>query len=363
MVAYGNSFPAFVLEQVTKTFYPILPFHRHRAVTAVRELSLQVPRGSVFTLLGPNGAGKSTTIKMIAGLILPTSGRILFLDNKGMPLKKRPRIGAVLEGTRNIYWRLSPLENLRYFGELKGIPLPEISRQSRKLLEEFGLSERANASAQTLSRGMQQKVALAVALMGDPEILLLDEPTLGLDVESSLSIRKKLRQLAEREGKCIVLTTHQMDLAASVSDRIGIIYEGKLVAEDSITNLTHYFRRSDFELEISAGEWERLKPKVSTFKFTLEPSREEGVVIVTFHLEASQDFYTLLKPLSELNVSFYSLRQVSPSLEEVFLEITQAQKVSMPKPAVSGGSPKGSTVGNPAGLENSSPEQCEEARQ
>ena len=322
----GKKGLSFELVNVTKTFYPLIPWHRHRAITAVRSLSLKVRRGEIFTLLGPNGAGKTTTIKMIAGLILPTSGEIVFFGKDGFRLSRRQRIGALLEGTRNIYWRLSPLENLYYFGELKGLPLTQIKRDSRRLLEELDLLDRARASVQTLSRGMQQKVALAVALLGDPELLLLDEPTLGLDVESSIHIKNKLRSLARDQGKTIVLTTHNMELAASVADRVGIIQNGNLIAEDSLQNLVQYFQKADFEIELPKSDWIRVQPLMKDFKYTLRSLYDEGFVSVTFHLADTSKFFSLVGPLERAGVNFRLLRQVSPTLEDVFLEITSENR-------------------------------------
>ncbi len=321
-----NKSIAISLKDVCKTYYPLFPWQKSRGVTALRGLNLEVERGTIQTLLGPNGAGKTTTVKIIAGLILPTSGQITFYGNDGVRLRERPRIGAVLEGTRNIYFRLSPLENLYYFGELKGLSTVEIRRQSKELLEEFRLADRARSSVQTLSRGMQQKVAISVALLGDPEILLLDEPTLGLDVESALLIRNKLKTLVNKKGKTIVLTTHQMDLAASISDSVAIIQEGALLVQDSTVNLIDYFKRADFELELSRSDWERVVGDFYSTRFTLEEMSENDLVKVTFHLKNTQEFYVIAYRLAEAKIAFRSLRQVSPTLEEVFLEITRLHK-------------------------------------
>ncbi len=314
---------AFRLEGLAKTFYPILPWHRHRAVEAVRGIDLKVPRGCIFSLLGPNGAGKTTTIKIIAGLILPTRGRVVFYDRDGSELRSRPRLGAVLEGSRNLYWRLSPLENLYYFGELKGLSLTQIRREADELLEMFDLTKKARASTQTLSRGMQQKVAVAVALLGKPEILLLDEPTLGLDVESSRLIQKRLRELVERDGRTIILTTHMMELAARVADRIGILSEGELIAEDSLPNLVAFFRQQNYELQLPRSEWERLRNDVSAFRFTEERSSDDEEVRITFHLDSREGFYKLSELLLSRRPQFITISQVTPSLEDIFLQITQ----------------------------------------
>jgi len=318
-----NHQDAFQLEGLTKTFYPILPWHRSRAVEAVRGINLKVRRGRVFSLLGPNGAGKTTIIKMIAGLILPTQGSVTFFDKEGEKLRSRPRLGAVLEGSRNLYWRLSPIENLYYFGELKGLSLAQIKREGDELLEMFDLTHKARASTQTLSRGMQQKVAVAVALLGKPDILLLDEPTLGLDVESSRLIQQRLRELVEKDGRTIILTTHQMELAARVADRIGILSEGKLIAEDSLSNLVAFFRQQDYELELPGTEWERLRGEISSFRFTEEKSAGADEMRITFHLDNREGYYALSELLLARRPEFTTIRQVTPSLEDIFLQITR----------------------------------------
>ncbi len=323
MLTTTDNPPAFRLEGLAKTFYPIIPWHRHRAVEAVKDVTLTVPRGCIFSLLGPNGAGKTTTIKMIARLVDPTEGRVVFYDRNGSELRRRPALGAVLEGSRNLYWRLSPLENLYYFGELKGLPLAQIRREAEELLQMFDLAEKARGSTQTLSRGMQQKVAVAVALLGSPDVLLLDEPTLGLDVESSRLIQRRLRQMVEEQGKTIVLTTHQMELAARVADRIGIIHHGRLIAEDSLPNLTAFFQRQDYELLLPLGEWEKLAPEVSRLQLDADATAGKGETRVTFHLDSHEGFYRLVERMRAQNIAFSNFRQVTPSLEDIFIEITR----------------------------------------
>ena len=323
MATNVNTKAAFRLEGLTKSFFPFWSWQKKQAVEAVRGLDLEVPKGCIFSLLGPNGAGKTTTIKMIAGLILPTSGSITFYGNDGAALRHRPRLGAVLEGSRNLYWRLSPMENLLYFGDLKGLPRRQVLAEARELLEMFGLTARAKSATMTLSRGMQQKVACAVALLGKPDILLLDEPTLGLDVESSLLIQQRLRELVENDGRTIVLTTHQMELASRISDRVGIISQGKLIAEDSLSNFMAFFRRQDYCLELASSEWERLKPELPQLEWTQSPSSVEGEVKITFRLQSQEAFFPLAEKLAAFKPKFQTFQQVTPSLEEIFLEITR----------------------------------------
>ncbi len=201
-------------------------------VMAVRGITFGVAAGEVLAFLGPNGAGKTTTIKMAAGLIRPDAGRVA-IDGRPLGTARSwatARLGAVLEGSRNLYWRLTVRENLLYWGSLRRVPPREARRRADALLERVGLTARARNTVQTLSRGMQQKVALCQALMHRPSVLLLDEPTLGLDLESSLGIKTMVRELAG-EGTAILLTTHQLDVAQELSDRVAIVREGELVLE------------------------------------------------------------------------------------------------------------------------------------
>src|SRR5579875_1202209 len=202
-------------------------------LTAVDGVTLTVPHGQVIGLLGPNGAGKTTTIKMACGLIVPSAGRIR-LNGYDVGRQRSGavrQIGAVLEGSRNVYWPLSAWQNLLYFGRLKGLRVSEIRPRAQRLLTELDLWDRRHEPVGSFSRGMQQKVAIAAALITDPPIILLDEPTLGLDVEAARTVRGWIAQLARDEGKTIVLTTHQLDVAQQLSDRVAVIRQGSIIAD------------------------------------------------------------------------------------------------------------------------------------
>ena len=239
---------AIELEGLTKTF-------RRRGsapVRAVVDLSLSIPRGQIFGFLGPNGAGKTTTIKMMCGVVIPDSGRVTLLGhdvrrNRGTAMRQ---IGAVLEGARTTYWRLSAMENLMYFGRLKGVRGKYLKPRAERLLKELDLWERRNDDVKEFSRGMQQKVAISAALMSDPPIVLLDEPTLGLDVESAQTVREWISQLAKVENKTVLLTTHQLAMAQELCDRIAIINEGRLIADRTIGELLSLFRRDYYTIRV-----------------------------------------------------------------------------------------------------------------
>lgn len=221
---------------------------------AVRGVSLSLSPGEVLAFLGPNGAGKTTTIKMIAGLIYPDAGwvRIAGKDPHRQPDALRG-VGAVLEGNRNLYWRLTPLENLEYFGVLRKLSRRTARQRGLELLERFELLDKRKEPVRKLSRGMQQKIAIAVALIHEPKLLLLDEPTLGLDVEAGETVKRLIRQVADA-GCAILLTTHQLNVAEALADRVAVIRQGKIVAEQSTQDLIRRFSdRSAYYIEVDGA--------------------------------------------------------------------------------------------------------------
>lgn len=223
-----------------------------RVVEAVRDVSLLLRGREILAFLGPNGAGKTTTIKMLAGLVRPDSGRVRILGlDPHRDAKALKPVGAVLEGNRNIYWRLTPMENLEYFGVLNGLSRHQARQRGQKLLERFRLLNKQQTPAQRLSRGMQQKLAIAVALVHQPQLLLLDEPTLGLDVEAAEAVKTLVKDIAA-EGCAILLTTHQLAVAEELSDRVAIIRRGHLVAERSTEALIQEFSGGAYRIVVDA---------------------------------------------------------------------------------------------------------------
>ncbi len=197
---------------------------------AVDKLDLQVRAGEIFGFLGPNGAGKTTTIKMLVGLLRPSSGQahIGGYDIQGQPLQAKALIGFVPD-TPFLYEKLTGLEFLRFVGRLYSLDPQQAGRQAQELLEMFALSERANDLVQGYSHGMRQKLALAAALIHEPRVFFLDEPTVGLDPKSARQVKDLLRQLASR-GVCIFMSTHILEIAERMCDRVGIIDRGRLLA-------------------------------------------------------------------------------------------------------------------------------------
>jgi ABC-2 type transport system ATP-binding protein len=204
---------------------------------AVNDVSFEVYAGEVFGFLGPNGAGKTTTIKMIVGLLQPTSGtiKVAGYDVTRQPLQAKATSGFVPD-TPNLYPKLSGRELLRFVGDLYEMDRQQVERRIEELLRVFRLEEAGDDTIDSYSHGMQQKTALAAALMHDPKVLVLDEPTAGLDPRSARLIKDMLRQMAER-GSAVFLSTHILEIAERMCDRIGIINEGELIAVGTMQEL------------------------------------------------------------------------------------------------------------------------------
>lgn len=229
---------------------------------AVNDVSFQINHGDLVVFLGPNGAGKTTTLKMILNLIIPDEGKIYFegqeTTNKGLILLKNT--GALLEGSRNMFWSLSPIENFVYWGGQRGLTKNVAEKKGVELLKQFGLFKKRNVPITSLSRGMQQAVGTCCAMIAEPKLLILDEPTLGLDIKSTQVVISILKKLASN-GVGILITTHQLDFAQKVAEKILLINQGKLVFSDSIKDslenfnnqsilkitLTHSLKESDRE--------------------------------------------------------------------------------------------------------------------
>jgi ABC-2 type transport system ATP-binding protein len=205
-----------------------------KSTVAVENISFNVERGELFGLLGPNGAGKTTTVKMLTTLLLPSSGtaKILGMDVVKQTAEVRKHIGFAFSGSRGLYNRLTAIQNLKYFAELYALE-PQVTRKRiPKLLEMVGLSSRGDDRVETYSSGMTQRLHLARALLHDPEILFLDEPTVGIDPVGSRELRQTIKTLMSL-GKTILLTTHYMAEAEELCQRIAIINKGLIVALDS----------------------------------------------------------------------------------------------------------------------------------
>ena len=222
---------------------------RYGDKVAVNDVSFDVHGGEIFGFLGPNGAGKTTTIKMIVGLLQPTSGsvKVAGFDVQTQPLLAKAASGYVPD-TPNLYAKLSGRELLRFVGDLYSLDRQQVARRMDELLRVLELSAAADDTIDSYSHGMQQKASLAAALVHDPRVLVLDEPTVGLDPKSARLIKDILRQLAER-GAAVMLSTHILEIAERMCDRIGIINKGQLVAIGTMDELRELGKSGETSLE------------------------------------------------------------------------------------------------------------------
>jgi ABC-2 type transport system ATP-binding protein len=293
------------------------------AVEAVRGISFEVAEGELFGLLGPNGAGKTTTIKMLITLLLPTAGtaEVLGLDVVKDAQEVRKRIGYVFGGERGVYERLSGYDNLRYFAELYGVPPREQRRRIEELLELVGLKGREHERAEGYSRGMKQRLHVARGLLHDPEVLFLDEPTIGLDPVGARDVRATIASLTAA-GKTVLLTTHYMFEADALCDRIAVISKGKIVAEGTPADLKRGVADGTVvEVEVfGVGEdaVERVR-MLGGVKAVAVEEREQAQVLVVQTGPGAELTHAILGCLNGSDVGRISHRE--PTLEDAYVAL------------------------------------------
>lgn len=308
-----------------------LPSRSTEWLNAVDNINLDIKEGEIFGLLGPNGAGKTTTIRMLCTLLEPTGGaaRINGYDLSRQANLVRQSLGAVLTGERSIYWKLTGRENLEYFAALYHIPRAVAKKRIEELLDRLELSNRADEYVERYSSGMKQRVAIAKALLANPPVLLLDEPTIGLDPQSARNLRELILEI-KREGRTILLTTHYMEEADQLCDRIGIVDLGKIIALDTPTTL----KKSINQLDIMHLEVEKFDPVLT------EPLNQLPTVqhVISHHLGTDSAWSLALHTsdsggiLPEVIALVGSksgrikhLQVTQPTLEDVFILLTGKQ--------------------------------------
>jgi ABC-2 type transport system ATP-binding protein len=296
--------------------------------TAVQGVDLQIAPGEIFGLLGPNGAGKSTTIRMLCTLLEPTSGtaKVNGFDILSQANDVRRSLGTVLAGERSIYWKLTGRENLEYFSALYHIPQPIARQRVDELIERMELKDRANELVEKYSTGMRQRIAIAKALLARPPILLLDEPTLGLDPQAARRVRELIAEL-KQEGHTILLTTHYMEEADLLSDRIGIIDAGKVIALDTPEGLKRRIdQREIIRLELRGWHEDlagKLRSIVGIESLSTHQQAEADLWEVNLHAQNSRTALPrIVESISGNGTRLVNMNILRPSLEDVFIHLT-----------------------------------------
>lgn len=294
-------------------------------VKAVDGVSFQVKRGEVFGLLGQNGAGKTTTIKMLITLLAPTSGKckVLGFDTFTEEKKIRSRINFIFGGELGLYRRLSAKDNLRYFACLYHLDQEDTGKRIEEILELVGLKEKSDILVETFSKGMIQRLQIARGLLNDPEILFMDEPTVGLDPLGARMLRDIIRKLKE-EGKTILLTTHYMYEADELCDRIAILNQGKLMAIDTPVNLKKLMEEEgviEIRLEgIQNRKIEEIKMLPGVRKTDL--IQEDKEYLLTVKYNTGMDIIErLLEVLKGIKIYAFTNREIS--LEDVYIKMME----------------------------------------
>ncbi len=304
-------------------------------VRALDGVSFRIDPGQVVGILGPNGAGKTTLIKSMLGLIVPTEGDVVIdeITVTDDSTDVYSHAGAMLEGARNIYWRLTVRENLEFFATLAGHSPDAVRDRHDELLELFGLTEKADVAVRELSRGMKQKVSLATTLSRGCSVLFLDEPTLGLDVESSLELRRELRRLVDRQSLTVVLSSHDMDVIESLCDRIIVLNDGRIVADSTIEELTAIFESQAYDVTMNEPLPEGVRRSIErTHTVEQWTQTADGKETFTVVLARAELLYDLVETLEESGRVIESIDSTDPDLETAFLEIT-GQKTDEPSAA------------------------------
>lgn len=295
---------------------------------AVDHISFKVKQGEFFGLLGPNGAGKTTTIRMLAGLLKPTKGEAYIMGANVVknPVDVKAKIGVISE-TANPYLEMSAWDNLMFAGSLHDMKKEERERQAENLLKLLGIYNRRNEKVKNFSKGLRKRVAIAMALIHDPPLLFLDEPTAGLDVQSARMIREFLRKLNER-GTTIFLTTHYIEEADALCDRVCIIKDGRVVALDSPENL----KAANKEEKVVEVSFDKSVPQIERELINL-PSvnkiKKRGDKIQLYTNDPSRIIREIINFAERRNLKIVSINTLTPTLEDALVELTGLSSLDM----------------------------------
>lgn len=325
--------PAITVENLHRSFQSTSGIFRRKTkkTTALDGISFQVEPGELFGMLGPNGAGKTTLTRILATVLLPTQGRVEVLGQDVVKQASaiRPRIGMVFGGDRGLYWRLSGRDNVQYFADLYRVP-PEVAKKRiPQLIEMVGLKERIDERVENYSRGMKQRLHIARGLINDPEMLFLDEPTIGLDPVAARELRAVIRDL-NQAGKTIFLTSHYMYEIDALCQRVGVLRAGKIIMLDTPSAI----KRLVADLEVveieclgvppALVEQLRRHPKVDAVHIETREQTQVLLVQAPAGAELVQDFLHILEGV---RVQKVVTRQ--PTLEDAYIKLVGKEALNV----------------------------------
>ncbi len=298
---------------------------RFGSIEALKEISFEIPTGTVFGLLGPNGSGKTTTIRLLLGLLEPSGGRaeVLGMDPIRQGNSVREACGALLEHT-GLYERLTAEDNLEFYGKVWHMPKPERAARIEELLNSIGLWERRKEVVGGWSRGMKQKLAVARALLHRPRLVFLDEPTAGLDPVASAALREDLLRLAEQSGVTVFLTTHNLSEAEKLCSQVGVLREGRLLAVGAPEELRG--RKGSQRVEIFGRglTGEALLAQLNALPEVVGARQANQHLVIDLTEDA--DSAEVVRFLVMQGAAVDEVRKTGTSLEDVFLALMEEQK-------------------------------------
>ncbi|UCD99354.1 MAG: ABC transporter ATP-binding protein [Chloroflexota bacterium] len=307
-----------------------------RELVALEDVNIEVKPGELFGLLGPNGAGKTTLIKILTTLLAPTTGQAWVdgLNVETEPEKVRPRINMVSGGESSGYGLLTVRENLWMFSQFYGLESGESNRRIKELLEVVGMADRMNTKSSDLSTGLRQKMNIVRGFLTDPQVLFLDEPTLGLDVGAARDVRQFIRHWIDLDpSRTLLLTTHYMVEADELCDRVAIINGGKVLACDAPSNLKHSLQSDAiFRLEVNRLDGRGVKsleslPGVKQF---IHRERDDRAIL-EFILSEEQVLGSVINTLSEDDIQIINFQKREPTLEDVFVNLVGSSMAEVEK--------------------------------
>ncbi len=297
---------------------------------AVDDISFEIKEGEIVGLLGPNGAGKSTTMNMLTGFIEQTSGEIIIdgYDMLKKPKKAKKEIGYMPEGVP-LYADLTVKEFVKYMAEIKGIDKKERKEKVEKIIEQTGLKDVENKLTRNLSRGYKQRVSMAGALVGEPKILILDEPTVGLDPKQITEIRKLIKELGKTHT--VILSSHILSEVSQICNKVIIINKGKIVAIDTPENLEGKVSSNNsvyVTVEDTENKMEQIKDKITQIKtLKLIKTNEDGTKQYEITSKEDEDLRKILfSELAKENITIFEMKKVDFSLEDAFMKLIEGGK-------------------------------------